>query len=254
MSEALPPLADRPQLRRWLRLLTLLQLAGLAVAAGLLQQRGMPAGAALGWVIAAWALLLWLCAAGGFALKALHGDWPARVRGGIGRASATLMVESGWMLRLFLYDMPWRAAPMHLVRDGRRPAVLLVHGFLCNGAVWRPLEGELRAAGLAYAAVSLQPSYRSFERQLADDSAIILKFWLHISKKEQARRFRKLAQWVNGFIVWFKEFGDPRKLNYETGEWDEKTPREKLAEQAASSPEVGLLVEFIDRSERSILR
>ena len=43
------------------------------------------------------------------------------------------------------------------------------------------------------------------------------------------RRFRKLAQWVNGFIVWFKEFGDPRKLNYETGEWDEKTPREKLA-------------------------
>ena len=33
----------------------------------------------------------------------------------------------------------------------------------------------------------------AFERQLADDSAIILKFWLHISKKEQARRFRKLA-------------------------------------------------------------
>jgi len=33
-----------------------------------------------------------------------------------------------------------------------------------------------------------------------------------------------------------------------------KEAREKLAEQAASSPEVGLLVEFIDRSERSILR
>jgi polyphosphate kinase 2 (PPK2 family) len=32
----------------------------------------------------------------------------------------------------------------------------------------------------------------SFERQLADDGAIILKFWLHISKREQARRFRKL--------------------------------------------------------------
>ncbi len=31
-----------------------------------------------------------------------------------------------------------------------------------------------------------------FERQLADDGTIILKFWLHISKKEQARRFRKL--------------------------------------------------------------
>ncbi len=32
----------------------------------------------------------------------------------------------------------------------------------------------------------------SFERQLADDGAVILKFWLHISRKEQGRRFRKL--------------------------------------------------------------
>lgn len=32
----------------------------------------------------------------------------------------------------------------------------------------------------------------SFERQLTDDGAIILKFWLHISKKEQASRFKKL--------------------------------------------------------------
>ncbi|MFL5802374.1 MAG: hypothetical protein ACJ8CR_11635 [Roseiflexaceae bacterium] len=32
----------------------------------------------------------------------------------------------------------------------------------------------------------------AFERQLADDGAIIIKFWLHISKKEQGRRFRKL--------------------------------------------------------------
>jgi polyphosphate kinase 2 (PPK2 family) len=32
----------------------------------------------------------------------------------------------------------------------------------------------------------------AFERQLADDGAIIVKFWLHISKHEQRRRFRKL--------------------------------------------------------------
>lgn len=32
----------------------------------------------------------------------------------------------------------------------------------------------------------------AFEHQLADDGAIILKFWLHISKKEQSRRFHKL--------------------------------------------------------------
>jgi polyphosphate kinase 2 (PPK2 family) len=32
----------------------------------------------------------------------------------------------------------------------------------------------------------------AFERQLADDGAIIIKFWLHLSRKEQNRRFRKL--------------------------------------------------------------
>jgi polyphosphate kinase 2 (PPK2 family) len=34
----------------------------------------------------------------------------------------------------------------------------------------------------------------SFERQIADDGTIILKFWLHIARKEQARRFRKLER------------------------------------------------------------
>ncbi len=34
----------------------------------------------------------------------------------------------------------------------------------------------------------------SFERQLADDGAVLIKFWLHISKKEQARRFDELLE------------------------------------------------------------
>ena len=33
-----------------------------------------------------------------------------------------------------------------------------------------------------------------FEEQLAADGTVILKFWLHISKKEQARRFKKLLK------------------------------------------------------------
>ena len=32
------------------------------------------------------------------------------------------------------------------------------------------------------------------ERQLADDGAVIVKFWLHIGKKEQKRRFKKLEK------------------------------------------------------------
>ncbi len=40
----------------------------------------------------------------------------------------------------------------------------------------------------------------SFERQLADDGAVILKYWLHISKKEQAHRFQKLLS--NRITAW----------------------------------------------------
>lgn len=35
---------------------------------------------------------------------------------------------------------------------------------------------------------------RDFERALADDSAVIVKFFLHISRKEQKKRFRKLEK------------------------------------------------------------
>ncbi|MCX7935308.1 MAG: phosphate--AMP phosphotransferase, partial [Planctomycetota bacterium] len=34
----------------------------------------------------------------------------------------------------------------------------------------------------------------AFERQLTDAGAVIVKFWLHISRKEQARRFRRLER------------------------------------------------------------
>jgi polyphosphate:AMP phosphotransferase len=49
-------------------------------------------------------------------------------------------------------------------------------------------QGELGARGWR----NLCEDVASFERQLADDGAVILKFWLHISKKEQGRRFSKL--------------------------------------------------------------
>jgi polyphosphate:AMP phosphotransferase len=47
----------------------------------------------------------------------------------------------------------------------------------------------------------------AFERQQADDGAVILKFWMHISKKEQARRFKevegnKALKWKIGKKEW----------------------------------------------------
>ncbi|MEI6126968.1 MAG: phosphate--AMP phosphotransferase [Pseudomonadota bacterium] len=47
----------------------------------------------------------------------------------------------------------------------------------------------------------------AFERQQADDGAVIVKFWLHISKKEQAKRFKaqeriKAQSWKVGRDEW----------------------------------------------------
>lgn len=59
---------------------------------------------------------------------------------------------------------------------------------------------------------SLQQAYddiRSFERQLADDGNVIVKFFLHISKKEQKKRFKKLLD--NKATRWRVNEGDLKR-------------------------------------------
>jgi len=52
------------------------------------------------------------------------------------------------------------------------------------------VEGDLKRSELERSFEDI----RSFERQLADDGNVIIKFFLHISKKEQKRRFDKLRK------------------------------------------------------------
>ncbi len=54
------------------------------------------------------------------------------------------------------------------------------------------LEGRARRDLSAQAWRARCEDIAAFERQLADDGTIIIKCWLHISKREQGRRFRKL--------------------------------------------------------------
>jgi PBSX family phage portal protein len=43
------------------------------------------------------------------------------------------------------------------------------------------------------------------------------------------KKFRRFVQEINNKKIYFKEFGDPRVLNCETGEFDENTPEDKRA-------------------------
>jgi pimeloyl-ACP methyl ester carboxylesterase len=162
----LPARARRTVLANSLRVNWLTQLLILAWLATLLADRGWSWPESVGLVAGGWWLLQLFLLGFGFALKLVAGDWPAATRGPLPRALRIAAVEIGWMIRLYLLDHPWLAAPLHLVADDRRAPLLLVHGFLCNGAVWRSFARFLE--GRSHAAVSLEPSYRHFERQLDD--------------------------------------------------------------------------------------
>ena len=56
-------------------------------------------------------------------------------------ALARVWLGETWRsFKVFNVDQPWRAgfAEPTIVRDAGRPAVLFVHGYLCNRATWRP--------------------------------------------------------------------------------------------------------------------
>lgn len=162
----LPRRTRRAVLAYGLRVNWLLQLLAMAWIATLLVGRGWSWPGAVGLVAGGWWLLQLLLLGFGFALKLVAGDWPAATRGPLPRALRIVAIEIGWMIRLYLLDHPWLAAPSHLAADDRRAPLLLVHGFLCNGSVWRSFARFLN--GRSHAAVSLEPTWRHFERQLDD--------------------------------------------------------------------------------------
>ena len=69
--------------------------------------------------------------------------------------------EASVSLRLFMWRQPWRSgfAEPALARDPQRPALLLIAGFMCNRAAWRPLldSGLLREFNVA--TVNLEPIF-----------------------------------------------------------------------------------------------
>lgn len=88
----------------------------------------------------------------------------ARPAPGLRAALAAWLGESRASLRSFVLWMPWLGrSPLPSGSDGRRVPVLLVHGFLCNRAVWRPMAAWLAARGHAVESVNLEPPFASID-------------------------------------------------------------------------------------------
>ncbi len=76
----------------------------------------------------------------------------------------------------------WKLLPAH-------GAIAIYNHSWYRQVVNEPLDEETSRDQLSAA----YDRIRVFERQLTDDGAVIVKFFLHISKKEQAKRFKKLS-------------------------------------------------------------
>ena len=85
-------------------------------------------------------------------------------------ATAWQLVKAWWgevvtAPRVFCWRQPFRshAVPDFLPPASRRRGVLFVHGFVCNRGLWNPLMLRLRAAGVPFVAVNLEPVFGSID-------------------------------------------------------------------------------------------
>jgi predicted alpha/beta hydrolase family esterase len=150
---------------RILRVLSLLVVVAAVVIAWSLVQIGAPV-----WLAVIVALLLPLAVHGvplaiEFVIGALIDRRP------VARLSPVAFVRTWWgetwrSFIAFSVDQPWRAnfdAPA-LVQDPQRPAVLLVHGYMCNRGVWRPwIVGNKLPRHWNVATLDLEPVFGPVE-------------------------------------------------------------------------------------------
>lgn len=86
------------------------------------------------------------------------------------RATVFQLIAAWWgevltAPQVFCWRQPFRAnaVPDHLPVGARRRGVVFVHGFVCNRALWNPLMLKLRARGVPFVAVNLEPVFGSID-------------------------------------------------------------------------------------------
>ena len=123
-------------------------------------RQGQWAWAAAGALLVLFGYALFLAVEFGL-LAFVHGADPAP------RASVAQLVRAWWgevlsAPAVFCWRQPFRSRvePDHLPGNAQgRLGVVLVHGFVCNRAFWNPWMRRLRAAGVPFVAVNLEPVF-----------------------------------------------------------------------------------------------
>jgi triacylglycerol esterase/lipase EstA (alpha/beta hydrolase family) len=156
-------------LARRLRLLLGLEIAFyVGIGAWLVAARGWSGCTALSLLVVC-AVVLRL----GFGLTTYAFAWrwrsptPEAFRVGVAAMTGYVLGEIGAIAALYAmlqpFDRVWMGASRPPVGSGARLPVLLVHGYVCNRAVWRSLAAALRRRGECVAAPNFEPVYGSID-------------------------------------------------------------------------------------------
>lgn len=155
-------------LARMLRISLALQMAAGALLGTLLAAGWLP-GTAARWLAAAAGaaavpVLLTAGALGAELIVDAIAD-PRQPPRGLANALRVWLGETGASLRAFCIRQPFGAdfPEPRIVHDKDRPALLLIHGYVCNRAAWRPLLEAGALARCNVATVDLLPVYASID-------------------------------------------------------------------------------------------
>ncbi|WP_425261850.1 esterase/lipase family protein [Rubrivivax sp. RP6-9] len=185
----------------------------LALAWGVLAWRAGHPGWALGGgflIVFGYALVLALEFA---LLHRVHGDDPAP------RATPAQLLRAwaGEVLSaplVFCWRQPFRSHrfPDHLpaAAQGRR-GVLLVHGFVCNRGLWNPWMQRLKAAGVPFVAVNLEPVFGAI-----DDTVGILEQAVQRLERSTGLAPVVVAHSMGGLVLrrWWAEHGGDSRVHH----------------------------------------
>jgi PBSX family phage portal protein len=103
--------------------------------------------------------------------------------------------------------------------------------------VWAQGIGDRETTGNGYIEIIRDNKLLPAEGYIVDNTTVkVTKKGDPVEIKREGRppiykRYRRYVQEINGKKIWFKEFGDPRTMNEDTGEYDENTPADKRANE-----------------------
>ncbi|MDT9719137.1 phage portal protein [Paenibacillus sp. ClWae2A] len=136
------------------------------------------------------------------------------------KVDETFEMKAEWervkdILQFFNFDKPfkdvWAEAIVHREQTG-------------NGYIEIIRDGT----GLPAEAENMEPEYVKVSK-LGDPVEVTI--WRNSKQFKRKKKFRRYLQEINGSKVWFKAFGDPRKMSWKTGQYGDDIPPEEEANE-----------------------